>query len=453
MRAGRVRDDARTMSVAPFSAVRGVLEYLPVLAVPTLLLTHLLASRARRIAAAMVLVVAVPTALGLLLAGPRRTTAVALAMTIVLGASSLRAPGRAPAGARWIRRTAAVVAVIATIGLAGVTWALPVPVFPSPTGPFQVGTQTRQLSFPDRREQDGGPRSVVVQLWYPAGPGAVGTPAHYLGRDQDEASTVANALAGYAGVPGLLLDGPSAARPGPLQDSAPAAGRFPLVVFSPGLGGVRATNTAWAQEVASRGYVVAALDHPGDSAVVVLDDGREIPTRVAATGDDARDRELAVEAVRVRVRDLSDTLTALTTSDALADHVDGRRVAAAGHSLGGGAALAVAATDPRFRAAVDLDGFPYLAGRPPLRRPALVLTHPLDPGESPGLAAEIALALAEAPGSVHRTVPGTEHLSFTDAPLWLPPLPGIVGTLGRDRPVALTARLSADFLDRELRTR
>jgi predicted dienelactone hydrolase len=45
-----------------------------------------------------------------------------------------------------------------------------------------------------------------------------------------------------------------------------------VVLFSPGLAGVRSQNTAWAQELASHGYVVVALDHPYDSAA--LADGR-----------------------------------------------------------------------------------------------------------------------------------------------------------------------------------
>ena len=44
-----------------------------------------------------------------------------------------------------------------------------------------------------------------------------------------------------------------------------------MVLFSPGLAGVRSQNTAWAQELASHGYVVVALDHPYDSAALLAD--------------------------------------------------------------------------------------------------------------------------------------------------------------------------------------
>ncbi|MCE0446893.1 hypothetical protein LT493_27010 [Streptomyces tricolor] len=45
------------------------------------------------------------------------------------------------------------------------------------------------------------------------------------------------------------------------------------MLFSPGLGGVR-TQYRLGGGTASHGYVVAGLDHPYDSAAVVLADGR-----------------------------------------------------------------------------------------------------------------------------------------------------------------------------------
>jgi alpha-beta hydrolase superfamily lysophospholipase len=86
---------------------------------------------------------------------------------------------------------------------------------------------------------------------------------------------------------------------------ADGGGRFRVVVFSPGLGGVRTQRTAWAEELASRGYVVVALDHPYDSAAVVLADGRTIHTKVAATGDPDNDEKLVAGWTRVRAADLS----------------------------------------------------------------------------------------------------------------------------------------------------
>ena len=136
----------------------------------------------------------------------------------------------------------------------------------------------------------GDRRTVVAQLWYPARqPPGDAERAQYLGRTRGEARTVAAGIAGYLGLPAFLLDGAARARTAAFPGAAVAEGdeRFPIVVFSPGLGGVRTQNTA--EELASRGYVVAALDHPHDSAAVVLDDGRTIPTRLWADDDPSDD--------------------------------------------------------------------------------------------------------------------------------------------------------------------
>ncbi|WP_369204330.1 hypothetical protein [Streptomyces sp. PU-14G] len=52
---------------------------------------------------------------------------------------------------------------------------------------------------------------------------------------------------------------------------------WPSVLLSPGSGEYRAGLTAVAEELASRGYVVAGVDHPGDAAAVEFPDGRVVP--------------------------------------------------------------------------------------------------------------------------------------------------------------------------------
>jgi hypothetical protein len=49
------------------------------------------------------------------------------------------------------------------------------------------------------------------------------------------------------------------------------------------------------------------------------------------------------------------------------------------------------------------------------------------------------------------TLPGATHLSFTDTPLYLPPLSTVVGTGPRMRWPRLTAEITAVFLDATLR--
>ncbi|MFD8637743.1 alpha/beta hydrolase family protein, partial [Streptomyces sp. NPDC059656] len=353
-------------------------EVLVLLGAVALLVAPWLPPAARRPGTVAAGAVLIPSAIVLGVAGIRWQTLPVLTGAAV--ASGFALPhvlrlrtGRSARRARWwpaLPGSLACAGLIATGPVAA--WAFPVPVFPATTGDFGVGTRVVQWTDPLRPESftadPDDRRTVVVQLWYPARKSPVGVPrAQYLGRTQDEARTVAEALADGAGLPAFLVDGVPRARSRAVVDAPPADGgeRFPVVLFSPGSGGVRSQNTAWAEELAGHGYLVAALDHPYDSSVVVLADGRTIRATTASSGDRARDEELAAGWTAVRAADLGFVLTQLErldrseTADPLTGRLDTGRAAVAGHSLGGAAALQAARQDRRFDAVVDLDGYPH----------------------------------------------------------------------------------------------
>ena len=56
-------------------------------------------------------------------------------------------------------------------------------------------------------------------------------------------------------------------------------------------------------------------------------------------------------------------------------------------------------------------------------------------------------ALAASGGGICLVVDGASHRSFTDAPLFLPPLPSLIGSGGRDHGPTVTARATVVFLD------
>ncbi|MFJ7147212.1 hypothetical protein ACIQVT_03280 [Streptomyces sp. NPDC100445] len=377
-----------------------------------------------------------------------------------------RRTGRPPWRARWwlaLPGSVACAGLIATGPVAA--WAFPVPVFPEPSGRFAVGTRVVQWTDVRRPESfTADPRdrrTVVVQLWYPARPSPAGARrARYLGRTEHEARTVSDALAHEVGLPGFLVDGVPRAHSHAVVDApvAGGGGRFPVVLFSPGSGGVRTQNTAWAEELASHGYVVAALDHPYDSAAVVLTDGRTIRSRTTSTGDRDEDEKLAVGWTAVRAADLCFVLTQLERLDAgvitgpLTGRLDTGRVAATGHSLGGAAALRAARQDGRFDAVIDLDGYPHGPASPSLHRPVLALTQAITPGTDPRYLPRLTEALRNNTATSYRlTVPGATHLTFMDGPLYLPPVPSIVGSLGRTESPHVVAATTLAFLDTTLR--
>lgn len=116
-------------------------------------------------------------------------------------------------------------------------------------GALPVGVRTLVLTDPARidlaRSTAGpvtGPRSLTTELWYPAAPGTPpGGTYRSLLRDGETEVT---------------LHGRAA------RDAAPAPGRWPLVLISHGYPGNRFLMSHLAETLASRGYLVAAADHP-----------------------------------------------------------------------------------------------------------------------------------------------------------------------------------------------
>lgn len=317
-------------------------------------------------------------------------------------------------------------------------WALPTPNLPLPTGDFAVGTSILQWDsgLPEPGTTDpADSRVLVAQLWYPAPEG--GSADRYL-----PDSTVPDALANQAGLPEFLLYGVRFGRTNSVADAAMSDGDHPLVLFSPGLGGVRTQNSAWAEELASHGFIVAAVDHPYDSAAVVLDDGTVIRSSLRTTGDDALDQQIADELAESRADDL------IAALDQLQQHIATPRVVVAGHSIGGAAAIIAATNDDRFDAVISIDGLPR-GGQP--RVPILAIVAGGGTGSIESDARyDAALAEVLARCGTRRVAPGAQHLSFTDAALYLPPLASLIGEGGRTAGIEFardeTLRFLADVL-------
>jgi dienelactone hydrolase len=196
---------------------------------------------------------------------------------------------------------------------------------PFARGPFPAGVRTVH----ERR----GSRLLPIEIWYPATDAYAGMDVAAATRDS------------YELIPGL-----PAAWQDAVRDAAPRPGRFPLVAFSHGYGGHRRQSTFLCTHLASHGYVVAAVDHTGNT---VLDVVQALFVRQAGGLHDP----LAVidEFVVARPADVSFTIDRVVGgAGELEDRVDPDRIGMAGHSFGGWTTLAVAASDRRVRAALPL---------------------------------------------------------------------------------------------------
>jgi predicted dienelactone hydrolase len=278
---------------------------------------------------------------------------VATAVAAVLGAGAMLAPGVAGPAAAAPERAAAS---------AGDQTGLLV--LPAPTGPHPVGWDALHLVDRDRPDPwvPPAPRELMVSVWYPAA-AARGARVPYA--TAEESRLVLN----LAEIPGVPEDALTRVRTHARAGAPPlrTPRRLPLVLLSPGFGDPRWALTTLAEDLASRGYVVAGVDHTYEAAAVTFPNGR-VAECVVCTRDWSGD-----EVAASRARDVSFVLDRLLGHGRYGWMIDPGRIAAAGHSMGGAAAAATMLADPRVDAGVNLDGSFRPALDRDLARPFLML--------------------------------------------------------------------------------
>ncbi|NUW46189.1 alpha/beta hydrolase family protein [Nonomuraea rhodomycinica] len=321
---------------------------------------------------------------------------------------------------------------------------------PRPTGPHLVGRDI--LHLVDRGREDpwvpeSGPRQLMVSMYYPAR-SASGVPAPYM--TTAEAASLLRRKAPGVELPPEVVSG---TRTYASTGAPPEHGRHPLVVLSPGFGLPRASLTFLAEDLASRGYVVALVDHAYESSGTTLPDGRTITC--APLCDQPKPPEGGQATItRSRTKDVAFVLDELTGRHPAwknARVIAPRRIGMAGHSLGGDAGAATMVVDKRVRAGVNLDGtfHPAVA----LDRPFLLIGSKAD--HVPGKDDTWDAGWRKMSGWKRwLTMDRTDHLSFTDLTL----LQGALGKSGPDalpplRSLELTRAYVGAFFDLHLKGR
>lgn len=168
-----------------------------------------------------------------------------------------------------------------------------------------VGETHGVAHTPSAAVRDAGHSDHVrYTVWYPAQPGV-----------QQQPLTI-----GPPGAP-LFVAGSSAV------DAPVAQGRWPILLLSHGNGGSARMMGWFGTALAHSGYVVVAVDHPGNNGVDAMTEAGSI-------------------LVWNRVDDLAAALAAVQTDPALAPHVDAARLGLVGYSAGGFTALVAAGARP-----------------------------------------------------------------------------------------------------------
>jgi dienelactone hydrolase len=249
--------------------------------------------------------------------------------------------------------------VLAQLGVSAQAQATSAIVLPKPTGPHSVGTTVWHWVDGDRADtvtpETDDVREIMVQAWYPAAVDA-GAPA-----------------GPYAPLYGHLSHVAAHSHPAVAvlnQDKA-----LPVLVIAPGRGMARHFYTSVAEDLASHGYFVLAVDSP-HSGRVVYPDGRSVPPASGyriqfevLTGPYEHVDAFFAEAAEAGAADIAFALRRLAEinrndpSRRFTGRLDLSRLGAFGHSLGGRIVGAAVGADARFVAYASMEGVPPRAVR------------------------------------------------------------------------------------------
>jgi predicted dienelactone hydrolase len=277
---------------------------------------------------------------------------------------------------------------------------------PAPSGPYLVGFREFELRDPSRTNSPASadsPRTLQAFIFYPSRP--TSAPARVYLSDADVAVP---AMARNFHYDPAALSQLRNARAHSVADAQPVAGRFPIVFFSHGFRLYALQNTALLEDVASHGYVVIVLTHPGDSADFRLADGTIIRTFEPAQPQDAfmsaKRRMCCAADIADRVGAIAEYSRLLAPTrlgqsavawredilfalQCVYDGVVPRRIAEileqadlsaialTGMSFGGSVAAGACHQTTLCKAAINLDGGPYDTTffNRPIRRPLLIV--------------------------------------------------------------------------------
>lgn len=239
------------------------------------------------------------------------------------------------------------------------------------------------------------------------------------------------------------------------------AEQFPLVLFSHGAFGYYQSNTSTYMELASHGYVVVSMDHPYHSFFTKDSDGKLITVNpeflnevMRVDSDEAAPEEvmeLSHKWLDIRTADMGFVLDSLEDGAVPSDvctilaNADPEQIGLMGHSLGGAASVQLGRDREDIDAVIDIDGTmlgeqlafengAYKYNEAPYPVPVLALDN--EKHHQVNLEQQAAYAnwyvMEHAKDGMETWIAGSEHMNFTDLPLFSPILAAKLGTGSRD---------------------
>jgi pimeloyl-ACP methyl ester carboxylesterase len=238
---------------------------------------------------------------------------------------------------------------------------------PEASGDYLIGTTTFIVSDdrPEIYTEDPlDTRRIKLQVWYPA--------ETVEGYEQVpwllDGKTISRALSKDFGFPAFALNETAKVLSNSYLDApiSSDSDQYPIVIISHGWRGFRNLHTDFAEELASLGYIVVAIDHTYGSVATLFEEGdvaylnkEALPSRESTPDflDYAKD---LVSTYGEDVISTIDYLEVLNSDSELSDfkgRLDLTKIGVIGHSTGGGGDVYAALKDDRITALIGLDAW------------------------------------------------------------------------------------------------
>ena len=239
---------------------------------------------------------------------------------------------------------------------------------PKPSGKSQIGTQSIELIDLERlewfTENPDDFRKIMIQVWYPT--------KDYQGQKElyiDYGDIRIKALAEQFEYKSFLFKGLTEIETNSFTKAKPNVNnKFPLIIFSHGLGGNRTQNTVIVEELVSHGYVVIAIEHAYDANVSIFNNG-EIADYRSGINYERRNSErptpeefwnFRLPQLQTRSKDVSFVLDQVQKGNFpkdIKEIMDLKNIGIFGHSFGGATSIYTSYHDNRIDACINLDGW------------------------------------------------------------------------------------------------
>ena len=323
--------------------------------------------------------------------------------------------------------------------------AFPIYPMPQPTGSLLVGTQSVILTDSTRIDlyhPNEQARQFKIQLWYPTDNIEGLNRALWI----EDGVEMKRALALDMGLPAFVFDPLATYMSNAYADAPlrPTQSAYDVVIISHGWSSLRTLHTDLAEELASQGMIVIAIEHTyGSLATRFAENDIQYLNRDALPPRALTPDYLAYanRLVNTYADDIVTTIDWLSTMTTMQDHwlyqqLDPTSITLIGHSTGGGAAVKAGMVDERVAKVIGFDAWVEPLVETEIENgsttPSLFIrSEAWEVGENNS--ALIPLVSAS-PHSTLYQLAGTTHYDFAMVYMFSPlsPLLGVTGSLDRD---------------------